>query len=104
GTRNNDLSEGRAFGSLFGNDLPPFSSTKSYTGHTLGAAGAIEAVFSIMAIRNKWILPNLNFRSEMKELGFSPAKVFGSGANIRNVMSNSFGFGGNNTCLIFSAS
>lgn len=102
GTKNNDLSEGTAIQRLFKRQIPPFSSTKSYTGHTLGAAGAIEAIFCVLALKNKWIYPNLNFKQQMTGLGFSPVTAFGSNINLRNVMSNSFGFGGNNTSLIFS--
>lgn len=103
GTKNNDLSEGKALKRLFGDKVPPFSSTKSFTGHTLGAAGAIEAVFCVMALTHRWIYPNLNFTREMPELGISPATVFKSDIPLRNIMSNSFGFGGNNTSLILSA-
>lgn len=103
GTRNNDLSEGRAIKKLFGTRVPPFSSTKSFTGHTLGAAGAIEAVFCVMALDNHWIYPNLHFTSEMTDLGLSPVITFKSDMPLRNIMSNSFGFGGNNTSLVFSA-
>jgi 3-oxoacyl-[acyl-carrier-protein] synthase-1 len=103
GTKNNDLSEGRAIKRLFGEVVPPFSSTKSYTGHTLGAAGAIEAVFCVMALNNNWVYPNLNFTHEMTDLGLSPVTAFRSDTHLRNIMSNSFGFGGNNTSLIFSA-
>jgi 3-oxoacyl-[acyl-carrier-protein] synthase-1 len=102
GTKNNDLSEGIAIKRLFQDSVPAFSSTKAYTGHTLGAAGAIEAVFCVMAIQHQWIYPNLNFRQTMKELGFSPVTTFQYHAPVRNIMSNSFGFGGNNTSLIFS--
>ena len=103
GTKNNDLSEGRAIKRLFGDEVPPFSSTKSFTGHTLGAAGAIEAVFCVMALNHQWVYPNLNFTQEMTDLGISPVTVFKSDIRLRNIMSNSFGFGGNNTSLIFSA-
>ncbi|HEX2394668.1 MAG TPA: beta-ketoacyl-[acyl-carrier-protein] synthase family protein [Bacteroidales bacterium] len=102
GTKNNDLSEGIAIERLFGNNVPPCSSTKSYTGHTLGAAGAIEAVISILAIRNQCIFPNLNFSQKMQELKFTPASEMISQVTLRNVMSNSFGFGGNNSSLIIS--
>lgn len=102
GTRNNDLSEGIAIERLFGKNIPPCSSTKSYTGHTLGAAGAIEAVLSVLAIRNGWLYPNLNFAIPMHELNFMPVTDFRTAISIRNVMSNSFGFGGNNSSLIFS--
>lgn len=103
GTKNNDLSEGRAIKRLWGNEVPLFSSTKSFTGHTLGAAGAIEAVFCVMALNHQWVYPNLNFTHEMTDLGLSPVTVFKSDIRLRNIMSNSFGFGGNNTSLIFSA-
>ena len=102
GTKNNDLSEGKAIERLFGVSVPPCSSTKSFTGHTLGAAGAIEAVLCVLALRNQWIYPNLGFKQQMAELGFSPVTAFQYNIPVRNVMSNSFGFGGNNTSLIFS--
>ncbi len=99
GTPNNDLSEGMALSRLFGR-VPPFSSTKAYTGHTLGAAGAIEAVFSILALQEDMVFPNLNWHTPMKELDFTPATEWIPHAGIRNVLTNSFGFGGNNTTLI----
>lgn len=103
GTENNDLSEGIALEKLFSGKVPPFSSTKSFTGHTLGAAGSIEAVISILAINNGLILPNLNFSTPMKELNIRPATKLVRDAKVSNVLSNSFGFGGNNSSLIFSA-
>lgn len=102
GTKNNDLSEGRAIKRLCGDNVPLFSSTKSFTGHTLGAAGAIEAVFCVMALNHQWVYPNLNFTQEMTDLGLSPVTAFKADIPLRNIMSNSFGFGGNNTSLIFS--
>jgi 3-oxoacyl-(acyl-carrier-protein) synthase len=102
GTKNNDLSEGVAIERLFHPNIPPCSSTKSYTGHTLGAAGAIEAVFSVIALRQKWIYPNLNFSQQMHELNFTPVTSFKTNAAVQHIMSNSFGFGGNNSSLIFS--
>jgi 3-oxoacyl-(acyl-carrier-protein) synthase len=101
GTEINDLSEGNAIEKVFGNKIPPVSSTKAFTGHTLGAAGAIEAVFSALAIGNQILLPGLNFVVQMPELSFQPQKKSES-ARINHVMSNSFGFGGSNTTLIFS--
>jgi 3-oxoacyl-(acyl-carrier-protein) synthase len=103
GTEINDLSEGRAMLQLFGRRIPPMSSTKGFTGHTLGAAGAIEAVFSALALKEQMVLPGYNFTTPMKELGFFPATEIYHG-EIQHVMSNSFGFGGNNTSLIFSKS
>lgn len=102
GTQNNDLSEGNAIQRIFGSNVPPFSSTKAFTGHTLGAAGGIEAVLSVLAIKHGLIYPNLNFSEQMKELPFKPVTQLMTNINIRNVLSNSFGFGGNNTALIIS--
>jgi 3-oxoacyl-(acyl-carrier-protein) synthase len=102
GTGNNDLSESMAIKNVFGDNLPPFSSTKGFTGHTLAAAGAIEAVYCVQSIQSQAVLPNLNFSNPMKETGMIPETTFRSGMNIENVLSNSFGFGGNCTCLIFS--
>jgi 3-oxoacyl-[acyl-carrier-protein] synthase II len=101
-TQNNDLSEGKAIEQLFQPRIPFVSSTKSMTGHLLGAAGAIEAGISIIAMKNNIIPPNLNFDTQMKELAFSPVTEMIRNINIRHIMSNSFGFGGNNTTLIFS--
>jgi 3-oxoacyl-(acyl-carrier-protein) synthase len=103
GTQNNDLSEGIALERLFGAQMPLFSSTKSFTGHTLGSAGAVEAVISILAIRHGIIWPNLNFTTPMKELRIQPVTKLMREVRINNVLSNSFGFGGNNSTLIFSS-
>jgi 3-oxoacyl-(acyl-carrier-protein) synthase len=103
GTRNNDLSEGRAIEHVFGTERTPrFSSTKSYTGHTLGAAGAIEAVISALTIQTGMVYPGFGRVTRMKELAIAPAKEVERRAKVDHVMSNSFGFGGNNTSLIFS--
>jgi 3-oxoacyl-(acyl-carrier-protein) synthase len=103
GTDNNDLTEGLAIEKLFTPHIPPTSSTKPFTGHTLGAAGAVEAVISIMALTQNVIFPNLNFQTKIPELGFEPVKELIQTKRVRNVMSNSFGFGGNDSTLIFSA-
>ncbi len=100
GTRNNDLSESVALKRIFGDDIPDFSSTKAFTGHTLGAAGAVEAIFSLLAIQNSELYPNLNFNSEMLETELTPISQFQK-KEINTVLSNSFGFGGNCTSLIF---
>lgn len=102
GTGNNDLSEGVAMKRLFGDKMPPFSSTKALTGHTLGAAGGLEAVFSVLAIQHQLIYPNLNFKTPIEELGISPETELIENKEIEHVLSNSFGFGGNNSTLIFS--
>ncbi|SMG10301.1 beta-ketoacyl-[acyl-carrier-protein] synthase family protein [Arenibacter troitsensis] len=100
-TGNNDLSEGRAIIRVFGEDVPEFSSTKAYTGHTLAAAGAIEAVYSILSLQNNIIYPNLNFKTPMKEFSLIPQTSLKEKA-LNTVLSNSLGFGGNCSTLIFS--
>ncbi|MDB4902793.1 MAG: fabF 3 [Mucilaginibacter sp.] len=102
GTPNNDSAEGTAINRLFDPVYPPMSSTKSFTGHTLGASGGLEAVFSVLSIKHGIIYPNLRFETRMKEFLFEPEKRFLKGQKVRNVLSNSFGFGGNCTSLIFS--
>ena len=102
GTPNNDSAEGTAIKRLFDPVYPPMSSTKSYTGHSLGASGGIEAVFSVLAIKHGLIYPNLRFETRMEEVPFEPEKKFLKDQDIKHVMSNSFGFGGNCTSLIFS--
>ncbi|MCG8573261.1 MAG: beta-ketoacyl-[acyl-carrier-protein] synthase family protein [Flavobacteriales bacterium] len=101
-TPNNDLSESTAFKNVFGNQIPAFSSTKAFTGHTLAAAGGIEAVFSVLAIRENLIFPNLNYSNAMKETDFAPQTEIKS-QEVNHVLSNSFGFGGNSTSLVFSS-
>ncbi|MES2733708.1 MAG: beta-ketoacyl-[acyl-carrier-protein] synthase family protein [Bacteroidota bacterium] len=102
GTPNNDLSEGRAIEKIFASGLPKISSTKAFTGHTLGACGGIEAIFALLAINHDIVMPNLNFSTQMKELNFTPVTELLTEAGIRHVMSNSLGFGGNCSSLLFS--
>ncbi len=102
GTQNNDLAEGTAIKRVFGDAYPAMSSTKSFTGHTLGASGGIEAVFSILSIKHGMLYPNLRFHTPMEELGLVPQTSFSKDLHIQHVLSNSFGFGGNCSSLIFS--
>ena len=102
GTANNDLSEGTAIERLFIKDIPPVSSTKSFTGHTTSAAGGVEAVISILALRHNFIPANLNFSEKMPELSFAPAINEQPIKPLQHILCNSFGFGGNDTSLIFS--
>lgn len=102
GTVNNDLSEGTAVRKLFGENLPAMSSTKAFTGHTLGASGGIEAVFSVLSILHKCVYPNLRFQTTMPEHNITPQKKFEEVSQVNHVMSNSFGFGGNCSSIIFS--
>jgi 3-oxoacyl-(acyl-carrier-protein) synthase len=101
GTDNNDIAEGRAIEKLFGTRIPKVSSTKPYTGHTTSAAGSAEAIISILAILHQMIWPNLNFKEPMDDLNFIPVIELLKDVNVNCVMSNSFGFGGNDTSLIF---
>jgi 3-oxoacyl-(acyl-carrier-protein) synthase len=100
GTPNNDQVELYGLSRIF-NHLPAYNSTKSYTGHTLGAAGAVEAIFSILSIMKSEIFAGLNVREPILEA--SPA-VSDRRENtpLNYVLSNSFGFGGNCTSLVFS--
>ncbi len=101
GTPNNDQSESKATVNIFGNNIPKFSSTKAYTGHTLAAAAGVEAVISILSLQHNKIFPNLNFTTPLQEFGLVPVTKV-TDQNLNNVLSNSFGFGGNCSSLIFS--
>lgn len=102
GTPNNDFTESFAFFKLF-KDVPPFSSTKSYVGHTLAAAGVLEAIYSILSIQHQEIYPSLRVEEPISDFPFRPALKYTPDVAIKHVLSNSFGFGGNCTSLIFSA-
>jgi len=100
-TSNNDLSESKALRRVFAEAVPDLSSTKAFTGHTLAAAAAIEAVYAILALRHNVIFPNLNFKTAIEETGIVPVTTVKE-KRIAHVLSNSFGFGGNCSTLIFS--
>lgn len=100
GTPLNDASEAKALAELF--PQTPFSSTKALTGHALGAAGAIEAAYSLIALRDGFLPPNANFRSADEGVNIPLVANTSRRANLRNVLSNSFGFGGANAAVIFS--
>ncbi|MCB9192622.1 MAG: beta-ketoacyl-[acyl-carrier-protein] synthase family protein [Flavobacteriales bacterium] len=101
GTENNDYTEVHGMQQIFG-EIPPYVSTKSYTGHTLAAAGAIEAVYSLLSIVNQEIYPTLNWQTQMPEFNSKPQTEYSNSVDIKNVLSNSFGFGGNCSSLILS--
>jgi len=103
GTGNNDLTEGIAIKRLFGKTIPLFSSTKAFTGHTLGAAGIIESVISILALNNGVAFPNINFNNVIKEIEIEPITELTNINNAKHVLTNSFGFGGNDSSIVFSA-
>ena len=100
GTENNDEVESRAMLRIF-DTVPAFTSTKSNIGHTLGAAGAIEAVYSILGLKNQEIYPSLHFDTPAPETGLIPALEYQQ-LHLEHIMSNSFGFGGNCSSIIFS--
>lgn len=101
-TVNNDLSESRALIRIFSEEqMPDLSSTKPFTGHTLAVASAVEAIISILSIEKEMIFPNLNFQTPMKEVNIKPVTILKQ-KPIQHVLSNSFGFGGNCSALIFS--
>ena len=99
-TENNDEVESKAMLRLFSKP-PEFSSTKSNTGHTLGAAGAVEAVFSIVSLQHQEIYKGLNYKNPISSTGLIPVQSYKK-MPIQHVMSNSFGFAGNCSSLIFS--
>lgn len=101
GTENNDRVELTGFTKIF-EKIPPYSSTKAYTGHTLGAAGAVEAVFSILTIQHGELYPSLNVETPIVQFDIPPVMDLKEGAIVNHVLSNSFGFAGNCTSLIFS--
>jgi 3-oxoacyl-[acyl-carrier-protein] synthase-1 len=101
GTQLNDISESAAIASLFGNDVPVVS-TKGYTGHTLGAAGAIEFAFSAYAIEEGWIPASLNAAPLDPRVTVNvPSQV--THGDFRRVLSNSFAFGGSNVSVLLRA-
>ncbi len=100
GTPNNDLSESFATKAVFGNQVPKFSSTKAFTGHTLAAAASIETVISVLSLQNSMIFPNLNFTTAIAETGLVPETTLVN-TPLNTILSNSFGFGGNCSSLIF---
>ena len=99
-----DLAESQAIKKVFGEPKNNYivSSTKSMTGHLLGAAGAIEAIFSILAIRDKVAPPTINLDNPSQGCDLNYSANEASEFNIGKSMSNSFGFGGTNATLIFS--
>jgi len=102
-TKLNDISETKGIKSVFGDHAlkVPISSTKSMTGHLLGGAGVVEAIYSILTIKQGLIPPTINyeFPDPQCDLDYVPNKA--RRARVRTVLSNSFGFGGTNSSLIF---
>lgn len=97
-----DVAELKAIAAVFGKDIPPVSSTKSLSGHALGAAGVHEAIYCLLMLENNFIAGTANLSSKDPEVGQVP--IVGPAAQatqLNQVMSNSFGFGGTNAALIF---
>ena len=96
-----DVAETIALKSVFGENVPQISSTKSMTGHTLGAAGAIESIFCIKVINEGIIPPTINLENPdpLCDLNYTPLTSINKEVNI--AMNNSFGFGGTNSTLVF---
>ncbi len=95
----NDATEGAAIAQLFG-DCVPVSSTKSMMGHALGGAGAIEAVFSLIALQQQFLPPNINFQELDPAWPLNIVANKSREARLRCVVSNSFGFGGTNASIV----
>ena len=103
-TVQNDRAETKAIKNVFGQQAYkiPVSSTKSMIGHSLGAAGGIEAVVCALAIRNKFIPPTINYKHKDPECDLDYVPLEGRPARLDTVISNSFGFGNCNACIVFS--
>ncbi len=97
-----DVSELRAIKSVFAENVPAFNSTKSLSGHSLGAAGAQEAIYSLLMMENDFIAASANIENLEEEAQGMPVVLDRrDNVTLNRVMSNSFGFGGTNACLVF---
>jgi len=101
GTPNNDASESAAMGRVFGGAVPFVSSTKSFTGHTTSASGSIESVICLLAMEHSFVPVSLGWK-EPSEGCIVPFNGKSEGHELKNVLCNSFGFGGNDSSLLFS--
>ena len=98
-----DVSEVRAIRAVFGGRHVAYSSTKGYTGHTVSAAGAIEAIFTLSMLRGGWLAPSIHATPLDPELLDYPPIIEPTSRRLRHALSNSFGFGGTNVSLALSA-
>ncbi len=94
----NDAAEGKAISELFGR--VPVSSTKSMMGHSLGAAGAVEAIICLLALQHQFLPPNINFRAPDEDIDLNIIANKAQPAALRTALSNSFGFGGTNASIL----
>ena len=98
-----DIKELEALKEVFGDSIPPVSSTKSLTGHALGAAGVNEAIYSLLMLENDFLCASANIQNlDPAAEGFPVVRERVDNANLKCVMSNSFGFGGTNASLVFA--
>ena len=97
-----DIQELEALRTVFGDDVPPLSATKSLTGHALGAAGVNEAIYSLIMLSGGFMSASANIQDlDPKALGYPIVRATTDVPNLNTVMSNSFGFGGTNATLVF---
>jgi len=96
-----DIAELKAIKDVFGNKIPAISSTKSLTGHSLGATGVQEAVYSLLMMQNDFICASANIETVDEEAQGVPIALVKKEASLNRVLSNSFGFGGTNSSLVF---
>ena len=97
-----DVAELKAIREVFGNTTPAMSSTKSLTGHSLGATGVQEAIYSLLMMQNDFVAASANIEHLDEQAdGFDIVRERRDGVTINRVLSNSFGFGGTNACLVF---
>jgi len=99
-TKYNDIAESRALQTVFGENMPPVSSTKSMIGHLLGAAGAVEAIATLMAIREGILPPSINYETPDPDCPINIIANEAREADVAIAMSNSLGFGGHNSSVI----
>ena len=96
-----DIVELEAIREVFRNDIPPIASTKSLSGHSLGAAGAHEAIYSLLMMQHNFIAASANIETLDPQAQDYPIVRETHDATLKTTLSNSFGFGGTNACLVF---
>lgn len=99
-TPQNDANESAQIAAVFGTDTPAVSGTKAYTGHALGAAGAMECAISLLSLKHGWLPPTLNFESTDCTSSLNYVPNHGQEKKVRAVLTNSFGFGGIDSSLV----
>lgn len=99
-TPQNDANEAAQIAAFFGNDAPPVSGTKPFTGHALGAAGAMECAICLLALEHQWLPPTLNFAQTDCAPSLDYIPNHGRSQKLSAILNNSFGFGGVDSCLV----